>query len=98
MTERVEVEIVASDKASGVFKGVQGSLSNLGSSLTGIGTKLSLGVTAPLTALGIASVTQFGNFDAAIQRAGAFVDATAEQMDGFRKAAIEAARGTAFSF
>lgn len=44
------------------------------------------------------AVRSFESFNSEIERAGAFVGATEEQMDGFRKAAIDAARGTKFTF
>ena len=43
------------------------------------------------------SVQEFAAFDKSIQRAGANVSATADTLQEFRKVAIEAAQGTAFS-
>jgi len=46
----------------------------------------------------LASANNFQKFNVEIERAGAFVNATAEEMDMMREAAVNAARGTAFSF
>jgi hypothetical protein len=43
------------------------------------------------------SIQEFAAFDKSIQRAGANVNATADTLQAFRKVAIEAAQGTAFS-
>ena len=88
-----------SEQKASTFSGnLSKGLKSAGDFMTGLGTKLSIGVTAPLALLGISAVQEFGRFDEAIQRAGAFVEASEEQMDGFREAAIEAAKGTSFSF
>lgn len=57
--------------------------------------------TGALLALGYAgtqAVNAYDRFNVEIERAGAFVNATAQEMDMFRTAAIEAARGTQYSF
>jgi TP901 family phage tail tape measure protein len=70
----------------------------IGSGLNSIGRSLTVGLTVPIVGFGLLASKEFGEFDASIKRSGSFVNATAEDMVGFRKAAIEAARGTAFSF
>lgn len=52
---------------------------------------------AGLSAGIVNSVSEFGAFNSEIQRAGAFVSATADELAVFRKAAIDAAQGTAYS-
>ena len=44
------------------------------------------------------AVTDFERFNDAIARAGAYINATEDELQMFRDAAIDAARGTAFSF
>lgn len=53
---------------------------------------------AAVGAAAFASVNSFQQFDAEIKRAGAFVNATSDELQDFREAAINAARGTKFSF
>lgn len=60
-----------------------------------------LAVSAAIGAVGYgaySAVANFEKFNASIERAGTFVNATSSQLDGFRKAAIDAATGTSFSF
>lgn len=51
-----------------------------------------------LSYTGVQAVSAYDSFNQEIERAGAFVNATADEMDLFRQASIEAARGTQFSF
>ncbi len=77
---------------------IRETLANAGQNITRWGQTLSLGVTAPLVGFGLTAAREFGDFNAEIERAGAFVNAGEEDMVNFRKAAIDAARGTQFAF
>ena len=52
---------------------------------------------AGLSAIILKSTSDYGEFNAEIQRTGAFVDATEDQLKDFAKAAIDAVEGTKFS-
>lgn len=93
------------DDISSQLQGVSAQLGNLDSKSKGVSSTL-MGLAKTFVSLYAIkqvagylydSVDAFGQFDASIQRAGAFVDATAGQLDDFRKAAINAAQGTTFS-
>lgn len=83
---------------SNSVKGFGDGVAAVGDKMKGLGTGLSIGVTAPLVLMGKQAAESFGQFEQNIQRAGAFVGATTGQLEDFRKAAIAAAKGTEFTF
>ena len=93
----IKIIISAIDKTKDVLANISSNLEKTGERLSSIGKSLSLKVTAPITAFGALSVKAFGDFNAEIQRAGSYVNATAEQITGFEQVAIQAARGTTYS-
>lgn len=74
------------------------NMQRIGGSITSVGKTMSVALTAPIVGLGVLAVKEFGEFDEAVRRAGAFVEATEEQMNSLRDTAISAAKGTKFSF
>src|SRR4051794_1680975 len=85
------------DELTHALEGVQGKLGGLQSTFR----KMSVVGAAMFAAVGYSALTAvkaFESFNLEIERAGAFVNASQQQMQDFRKAAIEAARGTQFSF
>lgn len=86
-----------SEKASNFVGNLSENLTKSGQAIKGVGTGLSIAVTAPLVLLAKQAEQSFGEFNASIARSGAFVNATEQQLNDFRDAAIAAAKGTSFS-
>jgi TP901 family phage tail tape measure protein len=88
----------------GVIEDAGKKTQGLGTRLTDLEStfkKMAAVGTAAFTAVGygvLNAVKSFETFNLEIERAGAFVGATEEDMEMFRKSAIDAARGTQFSF
>lgn len=75
---------IAQKRLNAVGKNMQ----NLGDRMTGIGSKLTLGVTAPLTAMGAASTKAFNDFEASMSNVATLVDTTTESMQDMGKAVL----------
>ena len=88
----------AKEKAKGLGNDFMKTTKEIGGGLQSIGKGLTVGLTVPIIGFGVLASNEFGKFNASIERAGAFVNATASEMADFKKVAIDAARGTAFSF
>lgn len=87
----------ATNGLSTKMSSVSQSLATVGEGMTKVGQKMSIAITAPLVALGTQAAVNFGKFSENIKRAGAFVDATAEQMKDLETATINASKKGAFS-
>ena len=61
------------------------------------GRAMTLGISVPVTALGVAAVRTFANFERSIVSAGSKSGATAGQLDLMKKAALEVGNSTKFS-
>ena len=88
------------DKATGRFvkgqKRMQSSLvttgkfmKQLGSGMSGMGRSMTFRVTAPLTAMGVASVYQFGKFNQAMTESTSIMKVTENQMAQMKKTALD---------
>lgn len=77
-------------------KGMSG-FDKVSGALKGVGAGLTLGVTAPLTALGVASVKTSSEFDAQMSKVQAISGATGSEMDILRAKAKEMGANTKFS-
>lgn len=88
----------AADGLTNTMGDVGKNLQRIGGSMSSIGKTMSVALTAPIVGIGVLAVKEFGEFDEAIQRAGAFVEATEDQMKSLRETAVSAAKGTKFSF
>lgn len=92
--KRLTSEIDQANKKTGGFAGAVDSLQPAFRKMAAVGT-------AAFAALGfgvINAVKEFESFNLEIERAGAFVGATQDELKLFRTAAVDAARGTQFSF
>lgn len=99
------------DEASAELKAFGAGVNDVQNKTEGLGSRLAItedgfkkmaaAGTAAFLALGytgLQAVNAYDRFNTEIERAGAFVNATADEMEMFRTAAIDAARGTQFSF
>lgn len=77
--------------------GVGKDMMKIGSSITSVGKTMSLAITAPLVAMGTAAAVNFGKFNENVQRAGAFVNATTDEIKSLEKAVVAASSKGAFS-
>ena len=73
------------------------TLSSLGDSIAGVGSKLSAAVTAPLAAIGAVAVKTTADFDEQMSKVSAISGATGEQLDMLRDKAKEMGATTKFS-
>lgn len=87
----------AFDEVQGQLGAVQSSHANLQKNFMNVGAA-GTAVFAGVSAASLNAVRSFESFNQEIERAGAFVNASADEMTLFREAAIDAARGTQFSF
>lgn len=74
-----------------------GKLQSIGGKLTGIGTTLTASVTAPIVAMGAASVKTAMDFEAQMDRVGAIAGATAKDMQALTDTALELGASTSKS-
>lgn len=81
-TETLEVKITASDQASGVLK-------SIGDSVTGIGKKLTAGVTLPLTVLGGIAVNAASDLDESMNKVAVVFGEAGGEIREFAKGAAE---------
>lgn len=75
----------------------QRNVQSLADTLTGIGTKLSLGVSAPIIGVGIAGLQAAGDFQQALAQIGVASGATSEQMAAMQQQALDLGAETSFS-
>lgn len=75
------------------LKNLGGSIKNVGSMMSSLGTKFSIGVTAPLTALAGAAIRETTMYEAALSRMEGLVGLTKNEIAGFsdeiKKLAVE---------
>jgi TP901 family phage tail tape measure protein len=82
---------------SGSLDKAQNSLQKMGSSLTSIGQKMTMGITAPLVGAGVAMFKTFADFESVMAELEARTGSTAEEMKKMSDFAIQMGRDTAFS-
>jgi TP901 family phage tail tape measure protein len=73
------------------------SMQDLGKNMTSMGKSLSMKVTAPIVAMGAASLYTAVNFDDSMQKVRAISGATGDQFDQLRDQAMELGRSTRYS-
>lgn len=76
---------------------IERSLNKMGGQLQAVGGKLSAGLTAPLAALGTASLTMAGNFEQGMNKVAAISGAAGGKFQQLREQAKELGRTTQFS-
>lgn len=81
----LEIIIKAKDEASKVFKKLEGNLKKTSSNLKGAGKSLSVGLTAPLAALGTGAVIAAGNFEKSLGDLSTLVGAGTDDMKKFEQ-------------
>ena len=85
------------NNVDGVKKNISNSMQAVGQSMTRVGTMMSLGVTAPIVAMGAKAIDSFAKFQRALALAGNATGATAVQMEALRQKAFQLGKDTAFS-
>ena len=73
------------------------AVSDIGGKMSGIGDKLTMSLTAPITALGVTTVQTATTIDSALTDVKKTVDGTAEQYEQLKEAAIEYSKTNAVS-
>ena len=85
------------DTVNRTTQNMSSSFQSVSQSLTKIGSMVSLGITAPVVALGTKAISSFANFQRAIALAGNATGATADQMEALRQKAYQLGKDTSFS-
>jgi len=83
MAERLEVIITAKDEASGVLSGISSKFASWG-------TKLTAGVTAPITALGVMAVSAASSLSESMNKVGVVFGDAAGQVQTWSQTAATA--------
>lgn len=73
------------------------NFTSVGESMQGVGKKMSLGITAPLVAIGTAAIHTVAGFDDSMSKVKAISGATGKEFDELRETAIELGSTTAHS-
>jgi TP901 family phage tail tape measure protein len=82
---------------TGVNSKLGKSLKNIGSSMTGLGAKLSLGLTAPLVGFGTMIAKTAGDFEASMKKVEAMTGATGDKLGALEAKARDLGATTQFS-
>jgi TP901 family phage tail tape measure protein len=85
------------DEASKAIEKAGNGLKGLSSTLTSVGQKMTMGITAPLVGMGVAMMKTFADFENVMVEIEARTGATAEEMKKMNALAIEMGRVTKFS-
>lgn len=75
----------------------KGSMSRMGGAAKTVGTAMTVGITAPITGIGIAAVNAFGNFDQTIRQVGASAGISGGALEAMKGTALALGAETAFS-
>lgn len=81
----------------GMQDGTNNMSKNIGSTLTRIGTGMTIGLTTPLVAAGKQMWTTASDFEAAMSQVGAITGATGTDFDALRDKAVQLGKDTVFS-
>ncbi len=85
------------NKAQSFSQKLSDKFEDVGSKATSLGTKLSLGLTAPITLIGKKAIQTTADFDAAMSEVGAISGATGDDLVALRNKAEEMGKTTKFS-
>lgn len=80
-----------------ISKGLAQGLSSVGSKMSSVGQKMSLGITAPLAAIAVQSVKTAADFGVTMASMKVNSGASAAEMENLRKLAIQMGQDTVFS-
>ena len=83
--QSLQIVIKAKDEASKVFSQLEGKIKRSGQNMKSAGKAMSLGLTAPIVALGTASVLAAGQFEKSLGNLSTLVGAGTESMATFEK-------------
>jgi len=95
---RAVVEIVGDmTQLSTDFEAAKTSAQDIGKSMQGVGTAISIGLTAPITAFGVSALRTFGSFESAMNQVRALSGATGSDLQKLTDLAITLGESTRFS-
>jgi len=95
---RISAGLLAQLKTpSGPIRDLTQQLSVVGDLTQSLGRSLTRGLTIPVTAFGIAGAKAAGDFEAALNRAGALISDSAGRIDELKQSALEFSQRTPFS-
>lgn len=91
MASKTELSIIlkAIDTASGVFSKVGKAVGKLGAKATAIGKKMTMGLTAPLVAMAVASVKAASSFEKGMGNVSTLIDTNVESMEEMSAKVLE---------
>jgi len=84
----------AAQKAAGTMATMQSQLNSAGKAMTSAGRNISMYVTAPLTAAGLASFKAAGDFDQAFRAVNVTLGATADEAERYKSRILEISSAT----
>lgn len=90
-------KIKAEDQASSTINKIGNSLDSMGDKISGVGNKLSMGITLPIVGLGIAAGKVGMDFDSSMSRVSAISEATGTEFKQLNDMALQLGADTAFS-
>ncbi len=85
------------DKAQSFSQKLSDKFTDVGSKAVNLGTKMSIGLTAPITLIGKKAIQATADFDSAMSEVGAISGATGEDLAALRNKAEEMGKTTKFS-
>jgi len=82
------------EKVTQQLDGLSGKLQSWGQNLTGMGKKMTMGLTLPIAGLGIASFKMAGDFDQVMRAVNVMLGASQEEMADYKKAVLDISSAT----
>ena len=99
MAKRAEAKYVvrAVDKTRAALRSIQRNFRNTGRDMQRMGQQISMGLTLPIAAFGVAMVKSAGNFEQSMNKVQALTSASGDQFAKLQKQAKDLGRTTQFS-
>uniref|UniRef100_UPI002628113A hypothetical protein n=1 Tax=uncultured Kiloniella sp. TaxID=1133091 RepID=UPI002628113A len=88
----IKAIIRAVDEATGPIKKITRSVERMGKSVSNIGRKMTIGISAPLAAIGTLGVKSFGDWDESMRNVSTLVDTNIEDMGKLSSEAMKIAK------
>ena len=82
------------EKADGQLASIEGRFKSAGQSMTNMGKKMSMYVTAPIVGVGIAAFKMAGDFDQAFRQVNVMLDASAQEAENYKARILEISSAT----